>query len=557
MRICILTQADSFAWTQHYVDAFRQRGEVLTVGPGLSDADRANWGFGNAALQPVSNDIEVTLTPDLDLRTVWPAGWEPDLVVGISKGGIALRVLPDAITCPSVLLSIDTWQSPGDFVDAQQYDFVFAAQREAVERLRAAGASNVEWLPLAANPNAHFPVDIETDLDIAFVGRIVLPVHRIRHELLNRLEESVSSFLFTQAYGDEVCEVVSRGRLAFNHAAVRDVNMRIFELMAMRRPVLTNRDSEHNGLLELFEDGKHLIVYDGADDVVEKARYYLDHDDQREAIAQAGFELVMAQHTYLHRVDTILEAVRKRVPLFASRTMESSEITGHALADLVPHGAKKVVDFGTTAGIHAEQLRARGVEELTGVSGTATQNGHYDAVVPLTDPEQWPREQDALLLSDTTLLHNQTKGAIRRARNLLVPGGSLIVQLTAHDFSAGFGIATFNQLNSALCECGLHLNIGRVEETGGGANIIVRARKRTRVAAALIAMVRRFTRLLICAWPSVFGKTCQCAPRRCADLVHSPTSLLLRPSWTKQRTLAALILSSFAWIIWRMTGPGL
>ena len=32
LRICILTSADTLSWTQHYVDAFRQRANVITVG---------------------------------------------------------------------------------------------------------------------------------------------------------------------------------------------------------------------------------------------------------------------------------------------------------------------------------------------------------------------------------------------------------------------------------------------------------------------------------------------------------------------------------------------
>ena len=36
-------------------------------------------------------------------------------------------------------------------------------------------------------------------------------------------------------------------------------------------------------------------------DLVEKVRYYLKHEDERAAIAQAGYERTLREHTYVHR----------------------------------------------------------------------------------------------------------------------------------------------------------------------------------------------------------------------------------------------------------------
>jgi glycosyltransferase involved in cell wall biosynthesis len=39
---------------------------------------------------------------------------------------------------------------------------------------------------------------------------------------------------------------------------------------------------------EYFEDGKECIFFDDLDDMIDKIRYYLDHDQERQAIALAG-----------------------------------------------------------------------------------------------------------------------------------------------------------------------------------------------------------------------------------------------------------------------------
>jgi spore maturation protein CgeB len=84
--------------------------------------------------------------------------------------------------------------------------------------------------------------------------------------------------------------------------------MRLFEATATGAFLLT----EWCPTLDMiFEDGKHLVTYKTMDEAIEKARYYLDHPDEREAIAKAGMEHTLAHHTYQHRVKEAFEVVKK------------------------------------------------------------------------------------------------------------------------------------------------------------------------------------------------------------------------------------------------------
>lgn len=82
--------------------------------------------------------------------------------------------------------------------------------------------------------------------------------------------------------------------------------MRVFETLSTGSFLLTNWLPT---LGDLFEDGKHLVTYKSYDEMVEKARYYLEHDDEREAIAAAGYDEFIKKHTYRHRVETILDTI--------------------------------------------------------------------------------------------------------------------------------------------------------------------------------------------------------------------------------------------------------
>lgn len=65
------------------------------------------------------------------------------------------------------------------------------------------------------------------------------------------------------------------------------------------------------GLDEEFEDKKHLVYYEygNFDQLKELIDYYLEHDDEREAIRKAGHEFVKANATYTQRMEEMLNFV--------------------------------------------------------------------------------------------------------------------------------------------------------------------------------------------------------------------------------------------------------
>lgn len=109
-----------------------------------------------------------------------------------------------------------------------------------------------------------------------------------------------------EAWGLEMFRVLSRARIALNRhielAAGYANNMRLYEATGIGTFLLT--DAGRN-LAELFEPGDEVVVYRGEDDLVEKITYFLVHDEEREAIARAGHERTLREHTYAHRMEEL------------------------------------------------------------------------------------------------------------------------------------------------------------------------------------------------------------------------------------------------------------
>lgn len=190
---------------------------------------------------------------------------------------------------------------------AKKADHVFVAQKRAQEEFKRDGVE-AEWLPHAFEPQAYPKIDVALKkYDVCFIGHIN---SQNRIDALDRLFKEFPNFFYGQRLFEEAAEKFSESKIVFNISMLDDINMRVFEAMGTGSFLLTNWIPT---IEELFEDGKHLVLYRSAEEMADKAKYYLAHDSERERIAAAGYEEVMAKHTIQHRVDRMLDVAEKKL----------------------------------------------------------------------------------------------------------------------------------------------------------------------------------------------------------------------------------------------------
>jgi GT2 family glycosyltransferase/SAM-dependent methyltransferase len=257
--------------------------------------------------------------PD-ELRSLSAADF--DLFINVDDG---LRYrLPQTLR-PCVWWAIDTHM---DFewyaAKASDFDRVFTAQRDGAEQLRAHGITSAQWLPLACDPEIHGkPETVPKRYDVAFVGN-VFPGERA--DLLQLIGRRYPATYVGNRYFEEMRRTYAEAKIVFNRSVRNDVNMRVFEALASGSLLLTN-DLDDNGQGDLFRDGVHLSTYQNADELLAKIAHYLDNEAEREHIARAGREAVLAEHTYAHRMKEILSAVSISTPRSGH---SSDDVMGHA-----------------------------------------------------------------------------------------------------------------------------------------------------------------------------------------------------------------------------------
>lgn len=73
------------------------------------------------------------------------------------------------------------------------------------------------------------------------------------------------------------------------------IPLRVFDVLGAGGFLITNYQQE---LLDYFEPGIDLVVYEDVTDLQEKVDYYLKHETEREQIARNGYQKVCEQYTY-------------------------------------------------------------------------------------------------------------------------------------------------------------------------------------------------------------------------------------------------------------------
>ena len=212
------------------------------------------------------------------------------------------------------------------------FDFVATSFPHFVERIKAHGVDS-EYLKLAFDERL---VDIvgehERMHDVVFVGGVNPNVHAAGTELLERVcaERPVTVFGYGadalpaysmvrrsyrgEAWGLDMYRAFAQSKIALNrHIDVAEGhanNMRLYEATGMGAALLTDSGSN---LAELFEPGREVAVYKDAEDVIAQIDELLANDEQRTAIAAAGRQRTLTEHTWAKRIAELAQMLESRL----------------------------------------------------------------------------------------------------------------------------------------------------------------------------------------------------------------------------------------------------
>lgn len=196
---------------------------------------------------------------------------------------------------------------------AEYLDWCVTTSTAGLEKYKRDGLGHKviksQW---GAAPSYKYMPDVIKDMDVLFVGQ----PHGDRKQVIKSLQTAgigVQTFGFgwERRLGfQEMVGAFNRAKINLNLANGADVRVkqikgRNFEVPACGGFLLTG---VAENLSDYYEFGKEIVTFDGTADLADKIKHYLAHPEEREAIAKAGYERTMREHTYSHRFNQIFKA---------------------------------------------------------------------------------------------------------------------------------------------------------------------------------------------------------------------------------------------------------
>jgi spore maturation protein CgeB len=321
----------------------------------------------------------------------------PDLVLSLAQAPLILPMLEHlrrkrfltAMWFVENYRHLTYWQQL-----AAGYDFWFVIQQEpCIAALKQAGAKDVRYLPMAADPSVHRPLKLtqaereEYGSDASFVGAGYANRRAIFPQLLNR-EWSFKLWGNEWDGATDLSSVLQRNgaridtgtcQKVFNASAVNlnlhswagtgldpdgdFVNPRTFELAACGAFQLIDRRSLMPDLFTASE----MATVSSPDELPGEISRWLREPEQRLAMAEKARQRVLAEHTYAHRMCDLLSRIGVASPDRIGsilRGARQAEALASAATDSFPSLAATLRTFPSTQRVElkqlATQIRSRG-----------------------------------------------------------------------------------------------------------------------------------------------------------------------------------------------------
>lgn len=307
--------------------------------------------------------------------------WQPDVLY---CGFPEMYPPPLAVEeCPILTVAaISDWNlyAPQMEYNLCRFDVVLS-DLAATRQLKVHGIQPQYLFPQYSHrTHIHRLIDAEQprDIDVLFLGNLNHAIHRGRGEVLEHLAKHSEGLRVVIDAGlppDLYARRLNEAKIALNFGVRGEMNLRAFEAPACG--ALLFMEDENLETFDWLEPGTHCIPYT-LDNLMERVRYFVEHEEARERIAMAGHRRVLDLSAE-KRLDMLfnwmartprgthafhdLDARRKALAdaMFYGASMDAGQraYSKECLASLrgqLPNDGEVLLAFGCSAYDHASAL---------------------------------------------------------------------------------------------------------------------------------------------------------------------------------------------------------
>jgi len=296
-----------------------------------------------ATLQKLT--AEVTVTDVRQNLVELAAGKRPDLVLVLDGMDLPLdqiAALRGSGIRTAIWLTDDPYYTDFTMKIVAHYDYVFTLERNCLDFYKGLGCAEVHYMPFAAHRDHYRPTLTRSPVirDVSFIGSAywnrVEFFRPIMEELMqfntvingiwwDRLPEAPlygdrieigkwmsphetaatysGSKIVINLHRSHIDEVVNNNTLAIPAVSP---NPRTFEIAASGTLQLCDARED---MSSFYKPGEEIETFSNPQEMMDKIRFYLTHEEERRAIALRAFERTLKDHTYTKRLNQLLTII--------------------------------------------------------------------------------------------------------------------------------------------------------------------------------------------------------------------------------------------------------
>jgi len=306
MKILLLSpdQLHRYNWGhQHFRNEIGRQHNVLYYGEGYPDFDK-----NLTAPQIVDKYGPFDLLLTYGLRYTLPFQNIGD--VTIKKAHIVIDLFPSHPGGYRGVMPVYK-----TFVAQNKYDLFLYRQRCQEEYLNdLAPGTKSKWLPFSVDTNIYKKSKLPKLYDVLTSSSVRNDVYPNRKKVNRLVAKKKLTAVTKRIVHEKYINAINQSKICIISTNIFDSpNMKFTEFTSCGTFVLADKPADMEQLG--FQDGKHLVLYSGMDDLKDKINYYLSHDTERESIAKQGIEFTRKNHNHTVRVQEMMFSINKELEI--------------------------------------------------------------------------------------------------------------------------------------------------------------------------------------------------------------------------------------------------
>jgi spore maturation protein CgeB len=289
----------------HQVELFDYMEELKVLGREAMNRKLLDW-------------VRETL-PDIAIFSLYTDQFNPDVIDQLRQ-----------FTRTFCFFHDDTWRVEYSHSWARHFDFFSSPDIHGPLKYQQLGLDNCIYFPFGCNEQIFRKLDVPKKYDVSFIGGW----HPYREWIVSRIRKAgikvdVAGFRWEagEISQDHMVEYFNQSKINLNLSNSASWDLRY--LASSPKAIVNRLRSKKNveqmkarifeingcggfqlsyyveGLANCYAPDREIVMYTEVDDLIEKIRFYLKHDELRESIADAGYTRTMQGHTFSQRFENV------------------------------------------------------------------------------------------------------------------------------------------------------------------------------------------------------------------------------------------------------------